>query len=111
MTVTGLHRARTFTSLRKHRNYRLYFTGQVISVTGTWMQNVAQAWLVVQLTHSPVAVGVLALCQFSPYAVLGLAGGLLSDRCDRRRVLLATQSASMLLAAVLGLLALLHVAT
>ena len=48
--------ARTFLSVRKHRNYRLFFTGQVISNIGTWMQRVAQAWLVLSLTHSPVAV-------------------------------------------------------
>ncbi len=53
--------ARTFLSVRKHRNYRLFFTGQVISNIGTWMQRVAQAWLVLSLTHSPVAVGILAL--------------------------------------------------
>ncbi len=52
---------RTFASLRKHRNYRLFFAGQIVSVTGTWMQNVATAWLVLVLTGSPVAVGVLAL--------------------------------------------------
>ena len=55
---------RTFASLRRHRNYRLFFAGQIVSVSGTWMQNIAAAWLVLQLTHSPVAVGVLALCQF-----------------------------------------------
>ena len=48
---------RTFASLRRHRNYRLFFTGQLISVSGTWMQNIALAWLVVELTHSPIAVG------------------------------------------------------
>ena len=63
---------RTFASLRKHRNYRLFFAGQVMSVSGTWMQNIATAWLVLELTHSPVAVGVLALCQFLPFTVFGL---------------------------------------
>src|SRR5581483_2477552 len=106
--VQSLRHARTFDSLRKHRNYRLYFGGQVISVTGTWVQNVAQAWLVVELTHSAVAVGLLAVCQFGPYAVLGLVGGVLTDRLDYRRVLLGTQSAMMLTAAALGALALLH---
>ena len=57
---------RTWSSLRNHRNYRIFFAGQVVSVTGTWMQNVAAAWLVLTLTHSPVAVGVLMLCQFLP---------------------------------------------
>ena len=103
--------ARTFDSLRKYRNYRLYFSGQVISVTGTWVQNVAQAWLVVVLSHSsPLAVGVLAACQFGPYAVFGLFGGVLVDRLDYRRTLLFTQSAMMLTAAVLAALSLSHVA-
>jgi MFS family permease len=103
--------ARTFESLRKHRNYRLYFGGQVISVTGTWVQNVAQAWLVVELSHSsPIAVGVLAACQFGPYALLGLLGGVWVDRLDYRRTLLGTQSALMAAAALLGVLALTHVA-
>ena len=106
-----LTHARTFDSLRKHRNYRLYFGGQVVSVTGTWVQNVAQAWLVVELTHSsPLAVGVLAACQFGPYALLGLAGGVLVDRLDYRRTLYATQGAMMATAAVLAVLSLTHVA-
>ena len=64
--------ARTFASLRQHRNYRLFFTGQVISVSGTWMQNVALAWLVVELTSSPIAVGLLAFCRSIPFTVFGL---------------------------------------
>ncbi len=108
--VQALRHARTFDSLRKHRNYRLYFGGQVVSVTGTWVQNVAQAWLIVELTHSAVAVGLLAACQFGPFAVLGLFGGALIDRLDYRKTLLATQSAMMATAAALGTLALLHVA-
>ena len=90
---------RTWTSLRKHRNYRLFFSGQVVSVTGTWMQNIAAAWLVLELTHSPVAVGVLMLCQFLPATALGLVGGVIVDRLDVRRVVIATQAASMALAA------------
>ena len=82
---------RTFSSLRKHRNYRLFFSGQVISVSGTWMQNIATAWLILQLTHSPVAVGVLALCQFLPFTVFGLFAGVLVDRFDARRLVIGTQ--------------------
>ena len=93
---------RTWASLRKHRNYRIFFSGQVVSVTGTWMQNIAAAWLVLQLTHSPVAVGVLMLCQFLPATVLGLFGGVLVDRLDVRRTLIATQAASMAFAAALA---------
>ena len=102
--------SRTFASLRNHRNYRLYFVGQVVSVSGTWVQNVAQAWLVLQLTHSPAAVGLLAVCQFGPYAVLGVVGGAVSDRLDNRRTLMATQAAAMGLAVVLAVLALTGIA-
>src|SRR5207245_10768190 len=66
---------RTFLSLRRYRNYRLFFGGQVVSVTGTWMQNVASAWLIVQLTHSSFQVGVLALAQFLPFTLFGLFAG------------------------------------
>lgn len=97
---------RTFASLRKHRNYRLYFVGQGISITGTWVQNVGQAWLVLELAHSAAAVGVLAACQFGPYALFGLLGGAIVDRLDNRRVLIATQAVAMGLAAVLAVLAL-----
>lgn len=105
MSVASVSR-RTFSSLRHHRNYRLYFYGQVISLSGTWMQNIAAAWFIVVLTHSPIAVGVLALCQFGPYAVIGLIGGALADRLDQRRLLTATQSAFALSAAALAGLAL-----
>ena len=77
---------RTFASLKRHRNYRLFVTGQVISVSGTWMQNVALAWLVVELTSSPLAVGLLAFCRFIPFTVFGLFAGVVADRIDRTRV-------------------------
>jgi MFS family permease len=96
---------RTFASLR-YRNYRLFFSGQVVSVTGTWMQRVAQAWLVLQLTHSAVAVGILALAQFLPFSTFGLLAGVIVDRFDARRLVLATQTLVMVLAAGLAALAL-----
>jgi MFS family permease len=99
-------RSRTFASLGKHRNYRLFFIGQVVSLTGTWMQNVALAWFVLELTHSPVAVGVLAFCRFLPFSVFGLAAGVLADRFDNRRMLMATQATAMILSALLATLAL-----
>lgn len=103
--------ARTFASLKGHRNYRLYFGGQVVSLSGTWMQNVAQAWFVLVLSHgSPLAVGVLALCQFGPYGLFGLFGGAFADRLQARRTLIGTQTASMVVAAALAVLALTHVA-
>lgn len=89
---------RTFASLHRHRNYRLFFMGQVVSVSGTWMQNIATAWLVLAITHSAVAVGVLAVFQFLPFTVLGLFAGVLVDRLDPRRTVIVTQTSSMLLA-------------
>jgi MFS family permease len=103
--VHSIAGARTFNSLRRHRNYRLYFGGQIVSISGTWMQSAAQAWLVLQLTHSPAAVGVLAVCQFAPYALLGLGGGLIADRLDRRRTLMVTQSIPILFSTALAVLA------
>ena len=96
---------RTFASLRRHRNYRLFFSGQIVSVSGTWMQNIAAAWVILELTHSPVAVGVLALCQFLPFTVFGLFAGVLVDRFDARRTVIATQASAMVLAGILAVLA------
>jgi MFS family permease len=97
---------RTFASLRKHRNFRLFFTGQLVSVSGTWMQNVALAWFVYELTGSPLAVGVLTFCRFSPQTLFGLFAGVLADRFDNRRLMLATQGASMAVSVALAALAL-----
>jgi MFS family permease len=102
-----LARSRTFTSLRTHRNYRLYFAGQIASVCGSWMQDVALYWLVLSLTHSPVAVGLLSLARFGPYAILGLASGVVADRFDNRRTVIITQSVQMALSALLAALTLL----
>ncbi|MGA7988587.1 MAG: MFS transporter [Candidatus Dormiibacterota bacterium] len=102
----GSATARTFASLSRHYNYRLYFFGQVVSISGTWMQSVAQAWFVVQNTHSPLAVGFLAVCQFGPYGVLGLFGGAIADRLDQRKVLIGTQTAFMIAATLLAVLTL-----
>lgn len=93
---------RTFASLRKYRNYRLFFVGQVVSVTGTWMQRIAQAWFILQLTHSPLAVGYLALAQFLPFTVLGLFAGVVVDRLDARKTVIGTQAASMVLASAMA---------
>jgi MFS family permease len=102
--ILAAHR-RTFASVRKHRNYRLFFTGQVISLVGTWMQNVALAWYVIELTHSAVAVGFLAFCRFAPFTVFGLVSGVVADRFDNRRLVMMTQTASMVVAAALTILA------
>ena len=96
---------RTFRSLRT-RNYRLYFFGQIVSLTGTWMQSVAQAWLVLRLTGSGLALGTTAALQFAPILVAGPWGGVIADRVDKRRLIIWTQSAAGVLALVLGLLTL-----
>ena len=83
--------ARTFASLSVP-NYRRYFTGQVVSITGNWMQTVAEMWLVVQLTGSGVSVGLTAGLQFLPILLFGAWGGLLADRMNKRRLLMITQS-------------------
>jgi MFS family permease len=85
-------------------NYRRYFVGQVVSVSGNWMQLVAQMWLIVKLTDSGVAVGLTAGLQFAPILLLGAWGGLIADRFPKRRVLMITQSLMALPAIVLWLL-------
>lgn len=97
-------RAGMFASLRV-RNYRFYAGGQVVSLVGTWMQRIAQDWLVLDLSHnSPVALGVASALQFTPTLLFSLWGGVLADRYDKRRMLLMTQSGMGLCALVLGLL-------
>ncbi|MDP9292828.1 MAG: MFS transporter, partial [Actinomycetota bacterium] len=86
---------RTFSSLAVP-NYRRYFTGQVISISGNWMQIVAEMWLVVQLTGSGVSVGLTAALQFLPVLLFAAWGGLLADRMSKRRLLMATQAAMAL---------------
>ena len=95
----------TFGSLRV-RNYRLYFIGQVISVSGSWMQRVAQSWLVLHLTNSGVALGLVSALQFLPMLLIGAWGGVLADRLDKRRLLLLTQAAMGFLALLLGVVTL-----
>src|SRR5262249_61212682 len=77
----------TFSSLRV-RNYRLYFAGQVVSVSGSWMQRVAQSWLVLHLTGSGVALGTVSALQFLPLLLLGVWGGVIADRVVKRRLLM-----------------------
>lgn len=91
------------------RNYRLFFSGQVVSNTGTWMQRIAQDWLVLELTNSPLAVGITTALQFLPMLLLGLWGGLIADRYPKRRLLLMTQTAMGLLAVGLSVLTLIGV--
>jgi MFS family permease len=93
---------RTFLSLRKHRNYRLFFTGQVVSLSGTWMQNVAMYWFVLTLTHDPIAIGILSFCRFGPFTIFGLFSGVIADRFDNRKTVIVTQSVQMALSVVLA---------
>src|SRR5215469_10258889 len=96
---------RTFGSLDTY-NYRLYFAGNIVSHIGGWMQTMAEAWLVLTLTHSGVAVGATFAFRFLPVTLFGLWGGTIVDRFERRRVLLITQSLMALLAVVLWLIVL-----
>jgi MFS family permease len=90
----------------RHRNFRLYIGGQLVSLVGTWLQVVAQSWLVYRLTDSPLLLGVAGFVGQAPVFFLAPLGGAVADRVDRRRMLLITQSASAVLAAVLGALTL-----
>ena len=94
---------KTFSSLYI-RNYRLYYIGQIISTSGTFMQGVAQAWLVLQLTGSGTALGVVASLQYVPILILAPIGGVLVDRFSKRKILYFTQTAAGVLALILGLL-------
>ncbi len=85
-------------------NYRLFFIGQVISLSGTWMQTIAQSWLVLELTKSGAALGALAAFQFLPVLLFGAWGGVIADRFPKRKILYFTQTVSALLAVWLGTL-------
>ena len=106
-SATGIAPARAATGARRgmvalrHRNFRLFFFGQLISLIGTWMQSLAQGWLVLQLTHDPFVLGVISAVQFVPIMVFGLFGGLIADALPKRTTIIATQTSSMLLALAL----------
>jgi len=109
VTLLRIASRRTFASLRNHRNYRLFFAGQLTSVAGTWMQNIGLAWVVVGLApHSRgLAVGLLTVCRFGPFTLLGLVAGVVTDRFDNRRTVIVTQTIQMVLSALLAALTLL----
>src|ERR1700746_3226042 len=105
-SVTGFGQwAQSFRALR-HRNFRLFISGQIISLVGTWMQNVAQAWLVYRLTHSEWLLGAAWSCAQIPVFALGPLGGLAADRFSRHKLVVVTQTLSMLQAFVLAWLTL-----
>jgi MFS family permease len=104
-------RTRTFRSLRRHRNYRIFFAGQLVSLAGSWMQNIALAWLVLELSGSPLAVGALAFWRFLPFTVFGLVAGVVADRVDSRRLVMATQASALVVSIVLAVITLTGTAT
>jgi MFS family permease len=103
VSAVGAATRRTFRSLRV-RNYRLYFIAQLISNSGTWMDRVAQAWLVLHLTGSGFDLGIVTGLQFLPVLLFGPWGGLVADRMDKRKLLYATQAGGGLIALALGIL-------
>lgn len=88
----------------RHRNFRFFWFGQLISLVGTWMQQIAQAWLVLLLTGDPFWLGIVSAAQFLPVLILGLFGGMIADLLPKRRTLVATQTGAMLLAFALAFL-------
>ncbi len=101
--------SRTFAALR-YRNYRLFFAGQLTSQVGSWMQRIALGWFVYQLTHSPLAVGVMAFAQFFPFMIFGLFAGVITDRLDARRLVIGTQVSQLVSAVALAWIALAGIA-
>ena len=105
LTGFGAKFANTFRAL-KNRNFRLFFLGQIISLTGTWMQSVAQSWLVYQITGSVALLGLIGFAGQFPVFLLTAFGGAFADKYDRRKILVITQTCSMVLASVLAFLTL-----
>ena len=110
-TLVFTLRARTFISLRRHRNYRIFFSGQLVSLAGTWMQNVALAWLVIELSGSALAIGALAFWRFVPFTVFGLVAGVVADRFESRKLVMTTQGAAMAISIALAVVTLTDTAT
>ena len=106
-TLAAVVEFRGWRALR-HRNYRLFFSGQLVSLIGTWMQSVAQGWLVLQITGDPIYLGIVAAFQFGPVLLFGLFGGLVADGLPKRKTLIVTQTSAMILAFILFGLAATH---
>jgi MFS family permease len=109
-TAPASPRSRVATAVRalRHRNFQLFFAGQLISLIGTWMQTVAQSWLVYRLTGSTLLLGTVGFAGQIPVFLVAPIGGVIADRSNRHRVVIATQTASMALASVLAVLTLTH---
>ena len=99
---TSLFR-QTFKAL-SHRNFKIFWSGQFISLIGTWMQSIAQGWLVYRLTNSPLMLGLVSSMTFLPVFFLSFVGGAVADRIERRKILIFTQTSAMMLAFLLGIL-------
>ncbi|MFD4181596.1 MFS transporter [Rhodococcus sp. NPDC058514] len=110
MTTLSAAAQQTFASLATP-NFRRYFGGQAVSMVGTWMQAVAQAWLVLQLTGSGTALGLVVALQTLPVLLFGPYGGVVADRLDKRRLMIGLQSMMGVLALVLGVLTVTHTVT
>ena len=95
----------------KHRNFQLFFSGQLISLIGTWMQTVAQSWLVYRITKSSLLLGEVGFASQIPVFLVAPIGGMVADRVNRHRIVIATQAASMILAFILATLTLLNIVT
>ena len=100
--------ALAFLKVFRHRNYRLFFFGQLVSLMGTWITNVTQGWLIYSLTHSPLLLGVTSFAGAVPVFFFSAFGGMISDRFDRRRLLFLTQALACAQSAALAILTLLH---
>jgi MFS family permease len=106
---TQRSRFRDMVSSLRHRNFQLFFSGQLISLIGTWMQTIAQSWLVYRITGSSLLLGVVGFAGQIPIFILAPLGGLAADRWNRHRIVVCTQVASMILAFALAALTLLHI--
>src|SRR5690349_24939086 len=89
----------------RHRDFRLFWSGQLVSLCGTWMQSVGQSWLVLELTNSPLKLGLIGTLQFAPILVFSFVSGAIADRVRKRRLILGTQTALMCQALALTALA------
>src|SRR5438876_629144 len=91
-------------SALNHRDFRVFWTGQIVSQLGTWMQRIGQAWLVLELTNSALKLGIITALQFTPVLLFAIVGGAVADRVSKRKLLLLTQTVLMIQAAVLTVL-------
>src|SRR5512147_524308 len=106
-TTTDSRWKTTFRALR-HRNFRLFFSGQLFSLVGTWIQTVAESWLVYRLTGSSLKLGAIGFCAQIPVFIAAPIGGIIADRYDRRKLVIGTQISSMVLALIYAALTLIH---